>query len=339
MILVTGSTGYLGAHLLYELTKSGKSVKAMFRNSNGISRVQRVFSYYEPDYKLLFEKIEWIQSDVLDYYSLNSSLKGINQVYHVAGLVSFNNSDGKQLNRVNVIGTANVVNACIENDVGKLCHVSSISALGEVESPALIDETLIWKQPDTASAYSKSKFLGEMEVWRGIHEGLNTVIVNPSVIIGPGMWLGPGKQILSRIQKGLKYYPSGSSGYVDVRDVARAMVLLTEGPHNGERFIINSENISHRHYLDLIADALDKPRPARIISPLLQEMAISFEFLRKAITGLTPRINRQTLSIASENLAYSNDKVRKATGINFITVEESVYTAIKLYLEEPGAAF
>ena len=134
MILVTGSTGYLGAHLLYELTKAGKTVKAMFRNTNRISQVRSVFSYYEADYQQLFEKIEWIQSDILDYYSLNDSMKGIIQVYHVAGLVSFNNNDRKKLNSINVKGTANVVNACIDNGVDKLCHVSSIAALGESES-------------------------------------------------------------------------------------------------------------------------------------------------------------------------------------------------------------
>lgn len=337
MILVTGSTGYLGAHLLLELTQAGKTVKAIYRNSNRISLVRSVFSYYEPEPQQLFEKIEWIQSDILDYDSLNASMKKINQVYHVAGLVSFRNSNRKKLNSINVKGTANLVNACIENGVDKLCHVSSIAALGEAESPALTDEKLIWKQSDSASAYSRSKFLGEMEVWRGIHEGLNAVIVNPSVITGPGMWLGPGKELLSRVQKGLKYYPSGSSGYVDVRDVARVMVMLTEGTQNRERFIISSENITHRRYLNLIADALDKPRPSRVISPALGKIAVGAEFLRSVITGLPPRIDNQTLRIAAENLAYSNDKVREATGISFISLEESVKTAIKLYLKEQGA--
>ena len=208
-----------------------------------------------------------------------------------------------------------------------------------LKATALTDEKLIWKQSDTASAYSRSKFLGEMEVWKGIHEGLNAVIVNPSVIIGPGMWLGPGKELLSRVQKGLKYYPSGSSGYVDVRDVARVMVLLTGGTYSGERFIINSENITHRHYLNLIANALDKSGPSRVISPALGKIVVGAEFLRSAITGLPPRIDKQTIKIAAENLAYSNDKVREATGISFISIEESVKTAIKLYLKEPGAAY
>lgn len=338
MILVTGSTGYLGSHLLYELVKSGKSVKAMFRSSNGISRVQRVFSYYEPDCQPLLERIEWIQADILDNYSLNNCMKGISQVYHVAGFVSFNNKEKRSLNRINITGTANVVNSCMENGVGKLCHVSSIAALGEVDSPELVDEKLIWKQSETASAYSRSKFLGEMEVWRGIYEGLNAVIVNPSVIIGPGMWLSSGKQIINQVQKGLKYYPSGTSGYVDVRDVARVMVLLTEGNFNKERYIINSENIPHRYYLNLIADALDKPRPDRVITPLLQNVAVYSEILRSAITGIPARIDKQTLRIANENLAYSNDKVRKATGISFISIEESVNTAIKLYLKESDSA-
>jgi nucleoside-diphosphate-sugar epimerase len=178
-----------------------------------------------------------------------------------------------------------------------------------------------------------------MEVWRGIHEGLNAVIVNPSVIIGPGMWVGPSRHLIVSLYKGLKFYPSGSSGYVDVRDVARSMILLMESNIAGERFIVNAENIPHREYMNLIAKALGRPLPVYPIKPVYVKTAVITEWIRKIFTGFPPRINRKTFEIASENLAYSNNKIRNALGINFIPVEESVNTAMQLFGKEMNTSF
>jgi dihydroflavonol-4-reductase len=334
MILVTGATGHLGSHVLFELTSAGKSVRALFLDSRKIELVKKIFNFYHPNYLELLEKIEWVQAGINDYGKLISYMHDIQHVYHIAGKVSFNNGDRKILNQVNIYGTANVVNACLETGIEKLCHVSSISALGELESPEVVDENVIWNQGSSASAYGISKYKGEMEVWRGIYEGLNAVIVNPSVIIGPGMWIGPGSQILSSINKGLKFYPSGSSGYVDVRDVARSMILLTNSNYTGDRYIVNAENMKHQHFMNLIADAFERPRPVYRVNPFHEKLAVTAEFVRKLFTGLPPRINLKTLKIASENLAYSNAKIRDALGMIFIPVEESVKYTVQLFKEE-----
>ncbi len=233
MILVTGATGHLGSHVLYELTHANKFVRALYRDHGKINQVKRIFGYYRSDYPTLFNRIEWMQGDINDYNNLLSCMQDVDQVYHTAGLVSFNDNDRKNLNKINIAGTANIVNACLETGVNKLCHVSSIAALGELESNEPVGEDLIWNQGSSASAYAISKYKGEMEVWRGIYEGLNAVIVNPSVIIGPGMWMGPAGQLFNRILKGLNFFPAGSSGYVDVRDVATAMVKLAGSSHYG----------------------------------------------------------------------------------------------------------
>jgi len=185
--MVTGATGFLGAHVLYELSGRGLRVNALYRDRQKINNVKKIFGYYRDDITQLWNRINWIEGDILDYYSLRENLKDIKEVYHTAGLVSFDNRDKKRLNRINARGAAHIVNACLEQGVDKLCHVSSIATLGESDGSELIDENLMWNPGNSASAYAVSKLSGEMEIWRGIHEGLQAVIVNPSVIIGPGM--------------------------------------------------------------------------------------------------------------------------------------------------------
>ncbi|MBN1790149.1 MAG: NAD-dependent epimerase/dehydratase family protein [Bacteroidales bacterium] len=334
MIMVTGATGFLGAHILYDLAGKGLRVKALYRDSLKITNVKKIFGYYRENISEFWNRIEWIEGDILDYYSLRENLKDIKVVYHAAGLVSFENRDREELNQINARGVAHVVNACLEQGIDKLCHVSSIATLGESNGSELIRETMMWNPVNSASAYAVSKFKGEMEVWRGIHEGLQAVIVNPSVIVGPGMWMGSARQILDRIRSGMKYYPGGSTGYVDVRDVATAMIRLTDGNFFSERYIVSSENLPHRTLLNLISDAMGVPRPAHPVTPCLMRMAVAAESIRSTFTGQVPRLTQKTLEIASAELAYSNKKIKDAITVSFIPIEESIQFSIPHFLAE-----
>ncbi len=332
MILVTGGTGHLGAHLLYQLVNGNKPVRAIVRNHSRIEITRKIFALYSQDPDTLIRRIDWVEGDVTDYSSILDALKDVSVVYHAAGFVSFNDRHKKKLENVNSTGTANIVNGCFEAGVKRLCHVSTIATLGETSNNETLTETLIWNQGESATAYAKSKFRGEMEVWRGIYEGLNAVIVNPSVIIGPGMWLGHGNDILKSVYKGFKYYTSGSTGFVDVRDVAKIMVLLTEGSWQGERYILNSENLSHKIILDYIATEMDKPKPSVMISPGLAKVALYIENIRAFLTGTSPRLSSKSLEIAFENLNYSNQKILEIPGVKFLSVQESISDTVKGYL-------
>jgi nucleoside-diphosphate-sugar epimerase len=338
MKLVTGATGFLGAHVLLELVSRGDSVKALYRDKRKIPAVQTIFSYYHTDIRALWDNIEWITGDILDYFSLMEHFMGVTEVYHTAGYVSFRNKDRQKLQRVNVLGTANVVNACLELGIEKLCHVSSIAALGESDGNGIIDENMLWNPGVSASAYAISKLSGEMEVWRGIHEGLQALIVNPSVIIGPGMWWGTAGRLLENIRHGLRYYPEGSSGYVDVRDVAAIMVKLLNGNFFGERFIINAENLHHRLLFNYLADAMDSKHPDRPITPALIKGLKITELIRSLLTGQPPRISSKTLEIANEELGYSNKKIKDTIEIDFIPIQESVKFSIAKYLTEASTS-
>jgi len=253
MIVVTGSTGHLGAHLLFELATRNRRVRALYHSAGKLEQVKKIFSYYTVDVTALMEKIEWVRGDITDTFLIASLLENAKQVYHTAGFVSFREKDKRKLLEVNMKGTANLVNECLHQNIHKICHVSSIAALGESQGGEWVTESMIWNAGSTASTYSISKFRGEMEVWRGIHEGLQAVIVNPSVIVGPGMWYSQSGSLFKQIHKGLNYYPTGSAGFVDVRDVARAMIMLMDSEVTGERYILNSENMSHRAVLEIIA--------------------------------------------------------------------------------------
>jgi len=250
MVFVTGGTGLIGSHLLYELVSSGKKVTALRRKSGDIKQVLKIFSLYSDDPEGLFARINWVTGDILDFFGLQDLLAGATEVYHCAAVISFSKRDRGKMITNNVGGTANIVNACIQNGVPKLCHVSSVSALGKAQKDSLTDELTNWVPSKKVSGYSESKFFSEMEIWRGIEEGLDAVIVNPSVVLGPGKWSSGSAQFFKAVWDGLKFYTGGATGFVDVNDVVRAMITLMEDTNfkrcKNQRYILNSENVSYR---------------------------------------------------------------------------------------------
>jgi len=287
--------------------------------------IKKVFSLYSDEPEKLFSHIEWVEGDILDIFSLEDAMEGVEDVYHCAALVSFLPEDKNRLIRLNTEGTANVVNAAIEKKIRKLCHVSSIAALGRPEDQAeLIDENLVWKASRHNSVYAVSKYGAEREVWRGTAEGLDAVIVNPSIVLGVA---GPGmgsSRLFNTVYNGLKFYPPGKNGFVDVRDVARAMVMLMDSDIRNERFILNAENLDYIKLFKLMADEMGKPAPSVKVSPLLSGLAWRIEKIRAAITGVKPLITPETAHTAVQRFAYSNDKIKKATGFEFTPIEETI---------------
>ncbi len=333
MILVTGGTGFLGSHVLLELIRKGYSVRATYRTPDHKEHTRRIFGYYQSG-EDLYSNIEWISCDIEDYFSVYNAIGDCSVVYHAAGFVSFNDKDKYRLNRLNTLGTANVVNACLAHEIKCLCYVSSIAALGEIAPGVTISESVIWNHGKKASAYSSSKFHGEMEVWRGISEGLSAVIVNPSVITGPGMWFGPGRNLWNSIKKGLKYYTEGSTGYVDVSDVARLMIWLVENEKYGERYIINSDHLNNKELLTLLSDGFGKPAPAKKVTPLIARIALFAESVRALVTGSEKRISRRMLKTAKASLNYSNDKIVSLTGYQFLPLESSIRRSVEAFKSE-----
>ncbi len=337
MILVTGGTGLLGSHLLFELVQGKDKIRATKRETSNLQNVLDTFKFYAPEKAdELFQSIEWVEADMMDLYSLNQTFKGVNKVYHTAASVSFNSRDKYKILRNNIEGTANLVNLCLDLKVEKLCYVSSTAAIGASPNEEPLTENLIWSPGKHSSTYAVSKFKSEMQVWRGIEEGLNAVIVNPSIIIGSGSWGKSSARLFSAVWKGMKYYTYGVTGYVDVWDVVKAMIMLTEKDIKGERFIVSAEDHSYKEILDMIADALGKPKPSIEAKPGMIRMAVFFDWLRNKIAGSQRSITREAVRASRTKRHFSNEKIRSALGIEFTPIQESVQRTAKFFLEQFG---
>ena len=263
----------MGSHLICRLLSGGGKIRATCRKISNRDQVRKVAGYYGDEIRELCSSIEWFDCDLSDYESVSAAIKGVGKVYHCAAIVSFEKGEDKLIIENNLDATLNIVNACLENKVEKLCHVSSVASLGASDGQLMVNEDSEWNDGIYQSAYSVSKHLSEEEVWKGIKRGLNAVIVNPSVILGPGDWTRSSAAIFKSVDDGLNFFTDGIKGYVDVEDVARAMIVLMDSDIKGERFILNSENLSNRQLFILISQSLGIRKRLikvpRIISPLI----------------------------------------------------------------------
>lgn len=324
MILLTGGTGLVGSHLLFELTQAGKTVKALRRSGSKTDIVEKLFQWYNPDgFDQQLSLIDWVDGDVSEIFSLREALKGVKQVYHCAAVVSFVPSERPHMLKINIDGTANLVNACLQAKIDKFCHCSSIAAVGRPDKGTWVDESLIWKTSRKNSYYSISKFGAEREVWRGSEEGMNVVIVNPSVILGPGDPYRSSARLFTTVKNGLRFYSKGTTGFVDARDVARSMHELMNADIVNERYILNSENLSYKEFFRIIAKHAGVKPPFFKAGRTLSEIAWRMEKIRSIVTGSNPLITKETARSASSNFQFSNQKIKNDLKMSFRTVDEA----------------
>ncbi len=310
---VTGSTGFLGSYLLRLLVKQGKKVRALKRSTSPMELVQDIA-----------EQVEWVEGDILDVCFLEEAMQGVTHIYHAAAMVSFVPKEADAMMKINITGTANIVNTALAEGVTKLVHVSSISSLGRFENQPHITEKSSWQSSKLNTNYAVSKFNAECEVWRGMEEGLAAVIVNPSIILGSGFWDIGSCNLFKKVWNNLKYYPSGASGFVDVRDVVQVMVQLMESDIQSERFILNSANLSFQHFFNQVAKELGKKAPSIAANSFLRALAWRGEWLRSKLTGHRPIITKETARTSSYSFTYENAKIKKALGFEFIPIEKTI---------------
>lgn len=314
MILVTGATGFLGAELVVQLLQSETKIRCIKRNKSAIPQKLMAFQ----------NQIEWFEADILDISNLADAFDGITSVYHCAALVSFEPAVKEKMLQTNVEGTANVVNLCLDYQIEKLVHVSSIAALADAKADELVNETFFWEGFEAHNAYAVSKYRSEMEVWRGINEGLNAVIVNPSLIIGEDAGKEGSGALFANIQRGLKFYPIGGVGVVDVKDVAKCIILLMKSKTSNERFIINAENISYRELFEMAAKAFGIAAPKTPAKPWMMKLGWRLNQLKNILTGSKGGLTKATAESASKFSWFDNSKIKSELQIEFIPVKETV---------------
>ncbi|WP_207497104.1 NAD-dependent epimerase/dehydratase family protein [Aridibaculum aurantiacum] len=320
-VFVTGSTGLVGSHLVAALVGKGYNVSALYRKEIPVVPHQ--------------EKVRWIQGDILDVISLEEAMQGVDHVYHCAAVVSFSPKDVDQLFKINIEGTANVVNAAVANNVKKLGYVSSVAALGRTPNVEEINETMNWSEETSNSNYGKSKFHAEMEVWRGIGEGLPAVIINPSIILGAGDWNSGSTKLFKTAYDEFGWYSEGTTGFVDVADVVDAFIQLVESDVSAQRFIISAENITYQELFTIMAKCFGKKPPHKKVTPLLASLVWRLDALKAMFTGNKPLITKETAVAAQATVKYNNSKINQYLhNFNYKPLEESIEAICKSLIKK-----
>lgn len=331
-ILVTGGTGFIGAYLIRLLLAKGyENIRTLKRPESPMG-LARSFA----------NRVEWVNADIRDVADLALAMKGVQKVYHSAAVVSFSGANARLMKEVNVEGTANVVNLALEEGIEKLLHVSSIAALGNPRQQEAVTEDSKWELGNYGTIYGLTKHLAEMEVWRSKAEGLKVAVVNPSNVLGSGFWKERTStgQLFFKIWKGLKFYPLGATGWVDVRDVVNFMVELMESDVEGERFILNAENRDFKDLFQRIAEAMNSPSPSIKASYFLREMAWRAAWFQSKLTGGDPIITKETARTSASRKCYSNVKSLSAfQGFSYRPVNQTIEEMVAQFLEASENGF
>jgi dihydroflavonol-4-reductase len=327
MILVTGGTGLVGAHLLMHLIESrsigDEKVRAIYRDLQSIEKTKSLFDLYKKS--SLFEVIEWLQADITDVPSLEAAFKGIDYVYHSAALISFDPKEENLLRKTNIEGTANIVNFCLAKGIKKICYVSSTAALGDLAAhETIITEETEWNPEQPHSDYAISKYGAEMEIWRGQQEGLNVVVVNPGIIIGPGFQEQGSGAIFKKVINGLPYYTLGIMGFIAVRDVVRIMADLMKSEVSNERFTLVAENLIFQEVLNTIADAYQVKRPQIHATPFLIEIGWRIDWIRSNVFQQKRELTKATAKASFSKNNYANDKVKMILKTEFLDIHKYI---------------
>ncbi len=334
MILVTGATGLVGTHLLGTLLQEKKQLRALYR-----TKAKKAYTHdlllrsLSNEQHHLLDAIDWVQADITDIPAVSEAFEGVTHVYHCAAKISFDPREYKVLRKTNIDGTANIVNLCMSKSVQKLCYVSSIATIGEGIEHAVLDEQSEWNSELQNSVYAITKYGAEMEVWRGIYEGLNAVIVNPGIIIGAGFFDSGSGALFKSLYAGMKYYTPGITGYVSIEDVTEIMCRLMNGPYTAERYILVGENLSFKQAFSMIASALQKREPYKEATPALLTMAYYAQKVGNRLLGTKQSIFRSSIRSAFSVHTYANEKITQALDYTFIPIEKSIQDTAAVFLE------
>jgi nucleoside-diphosphate-sugar epimerase len=321
MILVTGGTGLVGAHLLLHLVEQGENVRAIYRTTTSIEKTKNLFSIYRKSD--LFEKIEWLEADILDITSLEIAFQNIEFVYHCAALISFDAKDEDAIRKTNIEGTANIVNFSLAYNIKKMLFVSSIAALGDPSTAeTIISETTEWSPEKPHSDYAISKYGAEMDVWRGQQEGLHILIVNPGVILGPGFPEQGSGALFSAVAKGMPFYTLGTTGYVAVSDVVEMSVKLMASGIKNERFTLIENNYSFQEILNCIADSFNAKQPRWHATPFFMNLLWRVDWFLTVFFFKKRTLSRDNARAANSKSKYDNSKIKVVLKTDFKSVKE-----------------
>lgn len=324
-ILLTGATGFIGYYIAHELAAAGHHFQALVRPNSPKEQLKKISNY-----------IEFIEGDLLDYPSLESAVANCDLIVHAAAMVSFDADKEDLMMEVNGYGTQALIDLALAHGVSRFIHVSSVAALDRTVK-GIISEKNRWQEKEAKTAYARSKFAAEREIWRGQGEGLSVAALYPSIVIGAGNWQSESTpSLFKKASDGLKVYPTGSSGFVDVRDVAKATRLVLERNVDGDRFLLNSVNLSWKSAFTRIAQSLGKKPPAIPIAPWVSALAWPIAVLLAKVTKQPAALTRDTHRTSQASLSYDGGKILQETNFIYRNIEETFRETGEIYLSEGG---
>ena len=337
-IAITGATGFLGSHLLYHLLSSEPEadIVALHRDTSSIALFQKLGKHY-PGAAAEFDRLRWVEGDLLDVPSLESFLEDADQLYHCAAVVAFAPRQRQAMSQINVEGTANIVNVAMHCGVEKMVHMSSVAALGRSVNRKVINEDFFWEKSNLNTQYGISKFQSEQEVWRAIAEGLEAVVFNPGIILGPGDWQEGSCHLFQWVDQGQTFYPPGSTGWVDVRDVCELAIIGMRTSISGERFVTVGANESYDRVFQLIARGLQCSAPSVQANAWMQAIAWRWAAVQAFFTGESPLLTRETAIVSAQDFHFLPDKSRETFDFNYRSLEDTIQWTATTYKEEKTA--
>ena len=331
-ILVTGGTGLVGAHLLYQLTKAGYNPIATKRKKSNIENTRKIFKCYSNKSNDLFEKINWVECDILDIIELEKIVQNITHIYHAAALISFNNSRKNEMIEINATGTSNIIDLALKHNVIRLCYVSSIATLGSNYNLP-VNENCIWDWSNK-SGYAISKYLAEMEVWRGFAEGLSGFIVNPSLIIGPGSWNSGIGTIINKAQWGMPFYPAGRCGLIDVNDLVEIMAKLMNSDVSNERFIINAEHMTYHKLMTIVSQSLNKRGPFIKLNRHFMKFFILLDVVINKIRNKRIELSVDAVKYTNSEILLNSQKINETISFSYRNIKNSLQECINIFINK-----
>ncbi len=306
MIFVTGANGLLGSHICKALIDKNYQVKALVRKGSDQSLLNQIEQH-----------IEIVHGDILVPEELNTYLTGVDTIIHCAAIVSFHQADKALMQEVNVTGTTNMVNLALNHNINYFIQISSVAAIGRLLGKGTVDETSKWEESKFNSNYANSKHLAELEVWRSMEEGLEAVVLNPSVIIAPDHFDRSSGQLFKYVWEENLFYPDGLINYVDVNDVTEAILTCLKDKIKTERFILNGGAVTYKSLFEGIATRLNKKPPKYKSHHLLIKIGMYLDWFKSLFTGKRPIITKETVLLSGAEIYFNNEKAKTKLNISF----------------------
>lgn len=325
MIGVTGANGLLGSFIVRKLIDEGSKFVAFKRKDSDVSLLDDVSG-----------KVTWREIDLLDPVTMDDAVAGLTSIIHSAALVSFDPRLAREIAKINTDGTRNIVNACLANGIDRLVYISSVAALGRTKGQTMVDENNKWVESAQHTAYATSKYLAELEVYRGQEEGLTTVILNPSVILAPADWQKSSAKLFKYVWDERLFYIDGSMNYVDVRDVAAAATMALKSGMENERYIVNGGTVSFKEFFDGVATRFGKKPPMIKLNRIILEIVAELEMLRAGLRRSEPLVTPETARLAGTFFQYQNSKIKNAFHLEFQPLGCTLDWCCRYYLGKYG---